>query len=288
MSIADQILEYLRLRVGDPTHLRELYELLPDHAPETVRARVYESRKVVRVGRGLYVYLRVSITVCERSDALAALEAMHQAGLLFDLLVLDPPYRFGGQRGGSKGKASHRDVAKFPTMKLPEWRAVVPALLCLLQQHAQVYTFMPTGTESARKVQQWLGVLGGSLPKVGEGEYWKLYQNGEPCQIMGREMPPEGLHVYSPGGELRKCSATFTLQFRLERPGDYPTKKPDEMLEQIVRQATLPGEAVLDPYVGSGTTARACEELGRHCLAVDIQSHPGTWIKPKQLGLWNS
>jgi len=49
-----------------------------------------------------------------------------------------------------------------------------------------------------------------------------------------------------------------------------PTQKPDALFETLVRQSTQPGELVLDNFMGSGTTARACAKLGRRWLGCDL------------------
>jgi site-specific DNA-methyltransferase (adenine-specific) len=53
-----------------------------------------------------------------------------------------------------------------------------------------------------------------------------------------------------------------------ERTG-YPTQKPLRLLERIVRASSRPGELVLDPYAGSGTTGVAAQRLGRRYLLLD-------------------
>lgn len=49
----------------------------------------------------------------------------------------------------------------------------------------------------------------------------------------------------------------------------YPTQKPESLLTRIVRAATLPGSAVLDPMCGSGTTLVAAKRLGRRAVGID-------------------
>jgi site-specific DNA-methyltransferase (adenine-specific) len=53
-----------------------------------------------------------------------------------------------------------------------------------------------------------------------------------------------------------------------ERTG-YPTQKPLRLLERIVAASSRPGDLVLDPYAGSGTTGVAALRLGRRWLLVD-------------------
>lgn len=53
-----------------------------------------------------------------------------------------------------------------------------------------------------------------------------------------------------------------------ERTG-YPTQKPEALLSRLVRTLTLPGDWVLDPYVGSGTTIAVCARLNRNAIGID-------------------
>jgi len=50
----------------------------------------------------------------------------------------------------------------------------------------------------------------------------------------------------------------------------YPTQKPLALYERIIRASSNPGDIVLDPFCGSGTTAVAAEQLGRRWLMMDV------------------
>lgn len=54
-----------------------------------------------------------------------------------------------------------------------------------------------------------------------------------------------------------------------ERVG-YPTQKPILLLERIIGLVTSPGDLVLDPFCGSGTTLVAAKLLGRNFLGIDV------------------
>ncbi len=56
-----------------------------------------------------------------------------------------------------------------------------------------------------------------------------------------------------------------------ERVG-YPTQKPILLLERVMSLVTRPGDLVLDPFCGSGTTLVAAELLGRNSFGVDVAS----------------
>ena len=56
-----------------------------------------------------------------------------------------------------------------------------------------------------------------------------------------------------------------------ERTG-YPTQKPIELLERIIRLSSIEGNVVLDPFCGSGTTLVAAKLLNRDYIGFDISA----------------
>ena len=56
-----------------------------------------------------------------------------------------------------------------------------------------------------------------------------------------------------------------------ERLG-YPTQKPLALLERIIQASSKPGDIVLDPFCGCGTTVHAAEGLGRQWIGIDISA----------------
>ncbi|MDP3895587.1 MAG: site-specific DNA-methyltransferase [Mesorhizobium sp.] len=54
-----------------------------------------------------------------------------------------------------------------------------------------------------------------------------------------------------------------------ERLG-YPTQKPVALLERIVSASSNPGDVVLDPFCGCGTTVHAAQKLGRNWIGIDV------------------
>jgi len=49
----------------------------------------------------------------------------------------------------------------------------------------------------------------------------------------------------------------------------HSTQKPLELLRRVLRTSTDPGDLVLDPVAGTGTTAAAARELGRHFTLIE-------------------
>lgn len=55
----------------------------------------------------------------------------------------------------------------------------------------------------------------------------------------------------------------------VERLG-YPTQKPQALLERIIGASSNPGDIVLDPFCGCGTTIHAAQKLGRQWIGIDV------------------
>ncbi len=56
----------------------------------------------------------------------------------------------------------------------------------------------------------------------------------------------------------------------------FDTPKPEHLIARILEISTDPGELVLDPFLGSGTTAAVAHKLGRSYVGVEIGSHAET------------
>lgn len=51
---------------------------------------------------------------------------------------------------------------------------------------------------------------------------------------------------------------------------EHPTIKPLQIVKNHIINSTKEGDVVLDCFIGSGTTAVACKELGRHYIGMEI------------------
>jgi site-specific DNA-methyltransferase (adenine-specific) len=51
----------------------------------------------------------------------------------------------------------------------------------------------------------------------------------------------------------------------------HPTMKPPALLRRLIYHSTKPGDIVLDPFGGSGSTLIACDQLGRRCFMMECE-----------------
>jgi len=57
----------------------------------------------------------------------------------------------------------------------------------------------------------------------------------------------------------------------------FDTPKPERLISRILHIATNPGDIVLDPYLGSGTTVAVAHKMGRRCLGLEQGEHAVTY-----------
>ena len=80
-------------------------------------------------------------------------------------------------------------------------------------------------------------------------------------------------------GPAREIFATRILQtfgtdisvpfWSMPENTDHPTQKPEKLLAKIILASTDPGDLILDPFAGSGTTAVTAKKLGRNFVAIE-------------------
>ncbi len=104
------------------------------------------------------------------------------------------------------------------------------------------------------------------LPKFNNGR--KLDENGKPIRGTGK-MIFNWFNWERDGRDIPKI---------------HPTQKPITLLKKLIEIFTDKGDVVIDPVAGSGTTLRACRELGRHCYGFEVDRKFYTLAKEKMLG----
>ncbi len=55
-----------------------------------------------------------------------------------------------------------------------------------------------------------------------------------------------------------------------DRDGRHPTEKPVPLMRELLQDFTNPGDTILDPFMGSGTTGVACARMGRKFIGVEL------------------
>ena len=51
---------------------------------------------------------------------------------------------------------------------------------------------------------------------------------------------------------------------------DHPTQKPEKLIAKLTLASSNPGDVILDPFAGSGTTSVVAKKLGRKFVGIEI------------------
>jgi site-specific DNA-methyltransferase (adenine-specific) len=51
----------------------------------------------------------------------------------------------------------------------------------------------------------------------------------------------------------------------------HPTQKPVELFQWLIKEYSVETDLILDPFMGSWTTARACKDLGRNFIGFELE-----------------
>lgn len=73
-----------------------------------------------------------------------------------------------------------------------------------------------------------------------------------------------------PFGDVWDDIMSFQQQPTADENVQYPTQKPETLLERIIKASTNEGDLVADFFIGSGTTAAVAQKLGRRWIGCDI------------------
>ncbi len=62
------------------------------------------------------------------------------------------------------------------------------------------------------------------------------------------------------------------IHYCQENRQNHPTQKPEGLMERMVLASSNENDLVVDPFAGSGTTLRVCQQLNRNCIGVELNS----------------
>lgn len=115
---------------------------------------------------------------------------------------------------------------------------------------------------------------------LGVSRYWvhsqakmqELYEKGMIIQTKPGAVPQKKRYLdEAPGVPLQDIWTDISaVQGGALENYNYPTQKPEQLLERIILTATDPGDLVFDCFMGSGTTQAVAMKLGRRFLGADI------------------
>ena len=150
---------------------------------------------------------------------------------------------------------------------------------------------------SAKEINERLGV------KSNGGGMWSIYTGNNVCeQFPTRELWEKLQEILEFNYPYEDISQTFHPQMGLtdvwtdidfySEKRWHPTQKPLKLIERLMQTSSNPGDVVIDPFGGSGSTLIAAECLGRKSVIVEmdekyVNAMTERFTKGKETGIMN-
>lgn len=273
---------------------------MPEPKKKAPRNRTVEiSALEAKTYRKKLLFPKGAVSFSECSDKTICGDAFEILKLLpvksFDLLFADPPYNLNKNFGGNSFQQTSLE-------EYEEWLDLwLKLTLPLLKPTASVYICGDWRSSAAiqragsryfklRNRITWEREKG-----RGAKENWKNCAediwfftlsddytfNLDAVRLKRRVMAP-----YRENGKPKDWEDAEEGKFRLTHPSnlwtdltvpfwsmpentDHPTQKPEKLAAKIILASTNEGDAILDPFLGSGTTSVVAKKLGRHFTGIE-------------------
>lgn len=184
-----------------------------------------------------------------------------------DLIYLDPPFftQTNWEKNGHKFDDKFEDINKYLEFMQPRleemYRILKPTGTIYLHADNHAIHYLRIRMDDIFKNYQTMivwqrvsGVFGQKSKKVFSevSEYIIVYTKGSEYTYNTQNR----INIWTDINRLNKI--------------DYPTQKPEKLLERIISSSTNKNDIVLDPFCGSGTTCVVAKKLGRNYIGIDI------------------
>jgi DNA modification methylase len=234
----------------------------------------------------------VELNKIENSDCLEYLRKIPDNSV--DLVVTDPPYN-----------VSQKTNIKYKNLNLVknfgDWdfgfdpKPVLAELKRVLKPNGQIYVFCST-----KQIPEYMAIFENwffrnllvwyktnPAPRLSKTNFvfateYVLYAINENVR------PSEATFNFGKHSEMHNVFITSALQGkeRLKENGKavHPTQKPLSILKKLIEISSNKGDVVLDPFMGVGSTAVACKELGRNFLGCELSEEYCLLSRKRLLG----
>lgn len=274
---------------------------------KTIDMTVEEGREYLE--RCITVSEKVTLdTVLDRTilgDTFETLRLLPEKSI--DLLIVDPPYNLDKNFNGKKFKKTSDEMYEEYTeswisLAIPllkdnatiyvccDWQSS-PAIGMVLKRHFNVQNRITWQREKGRgALSNW---------KNGMEDIWfatnskKYTFNVEDVKIRRKVIAP-----YKVDGKPKDWEETEQGNFRNTYPSNFwddisipywsmpentahPTQKPEKLLAKLILASSNPGDVILDPFLGSGSTSVTAKKLGRHYIGVEQNDQYCVWAEKR-------
>ena len=224
-----------------------------------------------------------------------------------DLLIVDPPYNMDKDFSGRKFKKTSPEEyerftvrwieAVFPALKAGcsvyvccDWKTS-PLIGTILGRYFNIRNRITWEREKGRGTENnWKNSM--------EDIWYAVLGDGYKFHADAVKVRRQVLAPYKKDGEPKDWEETSRGNFRNTYASNFwddisvpywsmpentahPTQKPEKLLAKLILASSDPGDLVLDPFAGSGSTAVAAKKLGRRYIGIEINPQYCAWAEKR-------
>ena len=218
------------------------------------------------------IYFETENGILYKGDALEIMNTFPKESI--DLVLTDIPYGEVNRKSNGLRNLNKRDADEL-NFELSMFLSFMNLLV-----KGSVYVWC--GTEQISEIRRFL-VTSGFSTRVG------VWEKTNPSPMNGQYIWLSGIELCVYG---KKKGATFNehckntvWRYSSGRSKLHPTQKNLDLFEYLIKVSSNEREIVLDPFVGSGTTAVACEKLNRRWIGIELNEEYCEIAKQRILNL---
>ncbi len=213
-----------------------------------------------------------------------------------DLLFIDPPYNLNKDFGNNKFREKNKDdyeaifekwlLSIMHTLKenasvyvCCDWKSS-PMIFNVLDKYLKVRNRITWEREKGR------GALS-NWKNCSEDIWFATLSDDYKFNVDAVKLKKKVIAPYRENGVAKDWTEDDDGKFRLTHPSnfwtditipfwsmpentDHPTQKPEKLVAKIILASTNEGDVILDPFLGSGTTAVVAKKLNRNYVGVEM------------------
>ena len=202
-----------------------------------------------------------------------------------NLIVTDPPYNLNKNYGNNQDDLKFNEYLDFSRKWLTESKRVLTdngSIYIFMGMRYISYIYMILEQELKMSFNSWItwfytqgiGKTRGFSPRHDDILFFTKNPKNFVFNLDSVRVPQKfyrsvnNMRGANPGNVWKFSHVHYCNSNRK----NHPTQKPEALFERMILASSNIGDNILDPFSGSGTTLRVCQQLKRNCLGIDI--HP--------------
>lgn len=219
------------------------------------------------------------VAIC--GDAIDEMEKLPSESVR--LIIADPPYNLNKNYGNNQDKREFQEYLAFSQKWLTEAKRVLTddgSIYIFMGMRYISYIYTILEQELGFTFNSWItwhytqgiGKTKGFSPRHDDILMFTKHPQKFVFNLDAVRVPQKfyravnNMRGANPGNVWKFSHVHYCNKNRKK----HPTQKPEGLFERMILASTDMGDTVLDPFVGSGTTLRVCQQTSRHGIGIDI------------------